>query len=49
VEKFKKDNDRITIYKETIKKQEKVIMKLERVMKDGMEEVRQARQTKLEL
>lgn len=36
VEKFKKDNDRITIYKETIKKQEKVITKLERVMKDGM-------------
>lgn len=36
VEKFKKDNDRITIYKETIKKQQKVITKLERVMKDGM-------------
>ena len=36
MEKFKKDNDRITIYKETIKKQEKVITKLERVMKDGM-------------
>jgi hypothetical protein len=28
MEKFKKDNDRITIYKETIKKQEKVIRKI---------------------
>ncbi len=37
------------MYKDTIKKQEKVIMKLESVMKDGMEEVRQARKYKLEL
>ena len=28
VQKYKKDNDRINIYKETIKKQEKVIVKL---------------------
>ena len=33
IQKFKKDNDRINIYKETIKKQEKVIGKLQRVMK----------------
>ena len=46
---MKKDNERINIYKETIKKQEKVILKLEKVMKDGMEEVRNARNTRLEL
>lgn len=37
IQKFKKDNDRITIYKDTIKKQQKVILKLEKVMKDGMD------------
>ena len=49
VDKMKKDNERINIYKETIKKQEKVIVKLEKVMKEGMEEVRNARNTRLEL
>lgn len=37
------------MYKEAIKKQEKVIGKLERVMSSGMSEVKQAQQTKLEL
>lgn len=45
--KYKKEFERISVYKDTIKKQEKVIMKLESVMKDGMEEVRQARKYKL--
>ena len=49
IAKFKKDNDRINIYKQTIKKQEKVINKLEKVMKDGMDEVRNARQMRIEL
>lgn len=47
--KYKKEFERIGVYKDTIKKQEKVIMKLESVMKDGMEEVRLARRYKLEL
>lgn len=47
VEKYKKDNERITVYKQAIKKQEKVINKLERVMNSGMSEVKQAQQTKL--
>lgn len=47
ISKFKKDNERIGIYKDTIKKQEKVIVKLERVMKEGMDEVRNARQVRL--
>ena len=47
IAKYKKDNERINIYKETIKKQEKVIIKLERVMKEGMDEVRNARQVRL--
>lgn len=42
-----KDYERIHIYKETIKKQQKVIGKLEKVMKQGMEEVRNARKMKL--
>lgn len=37
------------MYKEAIKKQEKVIGKLERVMSSGMSEVKQAQQTRLEL
>ena len=45
--KYKKEFERIGVYKDTIKKQEKVIMKLESVMKDGMEEVRQARKYKI--
>jgi hypothetical protein len=45
--KYKKEYERIHVYKDTIKKQEKVIMKLESVMKDGMEEVRHARKYKL--
>ena len=49
IDKMKKDNERINIYKETIKKQEKVIVKLERVMENGMDEVRNARNTRLEL
>lgn len=44
-----KEHERINVYKETIKKQEKVITKLETVMKEGMEEVRNARRTKIEL
>lgn len=44
-----KEHERINVYKETIRKQEKVIAKLETVMKEGMEEVRNARRTKLEL
>jgi len=44
-----KDFERIGVYKDTIKKQEKVIGKLEKVMKDGMEEVRNARSYKLQL
>jgi hypothetical protein len=44
-----RDNERVNIYKDTIKKQEKVIVKLEKVMKEGMDEVRNARQTKIEL
>jgi hypothetical protein len=34
--KYKKEFDRIGVYKDTIKKQEKVIIKLESVMKDEM-------------
>ena len=44
-----KENERINVYKETIKKQEKVIGKLETVMKEGMEEVRTARKMRVEL
>lgn len=44
-----KEHERINVYKDTIRKQEKVIAKLETVMKEGMEEVRNARKTKLEL
>ena len=43
IEKGKKDHDRIAIYKDTIKKQEKVIEKLERIMKEGMNDVRKAK------
>lgn len=49
IEKMAKDFERIAVYKETIKKQEKVIGKLEKVMKEGMEEVRNARSYKLQL
>lgn len=42
-----KEQERINIYKETIKKQEKVISKLEKVMREGMEEVRNARKMRL--
>ena len=42
-----KEHERINVYKETIRKQEKVIVKLESVMKDGMEEVRNARKMKI--
>jgi hypothetical protein len=48
-ERMAKDQERINVYKETIKKQEKVIAKLEKVMREGMEEVRNARKTRLEL
>lgn len=48
-ERMAKEQERINIYKETIKKQEKVIAKLEKVMREGMEEVRNARKTRLEL
>lgn len=46
-ERMAKDQERINVYKETIKKQEKVICKLEKVMREGMEEVRNARKTRL--
>lgn len=46
-ERMAKDQERINVYKETIKKQEKVIAKLEKVMREGMEEVRNARKTRL--
>lgn len=46
-ERMVKDQERINVYKETIKKQEKVICKLEKVMREGMEEVRNARKTRL--
>jgi altronate dehydratase len=49
IDRMNKEHERINVYKETIRKQEKVIAKLESVMKDGMEEVRQARRAKLEL
>ena len=48
-ERLTKDYERVGVYKDTIRKQEKVIAKLEKVMRDGMEEVRIARQNKLEL
>lgn len=48
-ERMVKDQERINIYKETIKKQEKVISKLEKVMREGMDEVRNARKMRLEL
>ena len=47
MDKMRRDHERINIYKDTIKKQEKVIVKLEKVMKDGMEEIRNARQVRL--
>lgn len=47
IDRMIKEHQRINVYKETIRKQEKVIGKLEKVMKDGMEEVRNARNTKL--
>lgn len=46
-ERMSKEQDRIGVYKETIKKQEQVISKLEKVMREGMEEVRNARNTRL--
>lgn len=49
INRMAKEHERINVYKETIRKQEKVIAKLETVMKEGMEEVRNARRTKLEL
>jgi hypothetical protein len=49
MDKMAKDFERIAVYKDTIRKQEKVIAKLEKVMKDGMEEVRNARTYKLQL
>ena len=48
-ERLTKDYERVGVYKDTIRKQEKVISKLEKVMREGMEEVRVARQNKLEL
>ena len=48
-ERLTKDYERVEVYKDTIRKQEKVISKLEKVMREGMEEVRVARQNKLEL
>ena len=48
-ERLTKDYERVGVYKDTIRKQEKVIAKLEKVMREGMEEVRIARQNKLEL
>jgi hypothetical protein len=49
ISRMAKEHERINVYKETIRKQEKVIAKLETVMKEGIEEVRNARRTKLEL
>ena len=49
VERMAKDQERIGVYKETIKKQEKVISKLQKVMKEGMEEVRNARKMRIQL
>lgn len=48
-ERMAKEQERINVYKDTIKKQEKVIAKLEKVMREGMEEVRNARKMRLEL
>ncbi len=48
IERMTKEHERINVYKETIRKQEKVIVKLEGVMKEGMEEVRNARRMKVE-
>ena len=49
IDRMVKEHERINVYKETIRKQEKVIVKLEVVMKDGMEEVRNSRKMRVEL
>lgn len=49
IDKLTKENQRVQVYKDTIKKQQKVIQRLERVMKEGMGEVRNARDVRLQL
>ena len=45
----KKELERVALYKDTIKKQEKVIGKLEKVITDSMKDIKRAREDRLEL
>ncbi|CAD7950129.1 unnamed protein product [Amoebophrya sp. A120] len=49
LQKYQKDNKKIGLYKETVKSQEKVIAKLEKVLETSLEDLHKAQQNQIDL